>query len=90
MKAISPTTSVRQYLLRVVSATSQWLNAALLLGEPNESISGRAYRQGWLRTRRLIDWAFRMATGQRNHCETAYFRDLQWARAYQERHDRSL
>jgi hypothetical protein len=89
VKSVSPTTSVRQYLLRVVNATSQWLNVVLLLGEPNESISGRAYRTPWPRARRAIDRVFLVLLRERNHCEAAYFTDLRWAKAYQARHEDS-
>ena len=35
------------YLKRVGDALSQLGNVVLLNGDPNESISGRSYRQGW-------------------------------------------
>jgi hypothetical protein len=66
------------------SATSQWLNVVLLLGHPNESISGRSHRQGW-RVKKLINAVF---FWQVDHCKSAYTNDLKWAKAYIEQ-DRS-
>lgn len=60
--------------VRVFDATSQWLNAALLDGLPNESISGRSHRQGWP-SERWID----AVLGQR-HCAEAYRADVERAR----------
>jgi len=72
------------WIWRLADATSQWVNVALLDGCANESISGRAYRQGvveesmaWLRVMRLID---RLFFWQQRHCEQAFLADLWRAR----------
>lgn len=65
------------YLVRVGDAISQLLNTALINGDPNESISGRAYRQGWA-IRVIIDaifWPF-----ETEHCKKAFDNDLRKAR----------
>lgn len=65
------------YLVRVGDAISQLLNTVFLNGDPNESISGRAYRQGW-RIRVIIDaifWPF-----ETEHCKNAFDNDLRKAR----------
>jgi hypothetical protein len=67
------------YLHRVLDATSQWLNVLLLNGDPNESISGRANREGqqpenhgWRRLERIIDTLF---FWEYEHCYWAYAND---------------
>jgi hypothetical protein len=69
----------RKYLWRIWSATSQWFNVVVLLGHPNESISGRCYREPWPRAMALIN---KMFFWQVNHCKSAYNNDLKWAKAY--------
>jgi len=66
------------YLTRLGDATSQWLNVALLNGDANESISGRAHREGWKTAERIIDWLLRPLGP--DHCRTAYEADV--ARAF--------
>jgi len=73
-------------LIAIFDALSQLANVALLprLHEttPNESISGRAYRQGWVRTVRVIDFLFRWK--ETEHCRRAYENDVERARDYLE------
>ena len=57
------------YLLRVGSALSQLGNVVLLNGAPNESISGRSYRQRWW-SEPVIDFIF-----GKGHCKAAYRQD---------------
>ena len=70
--------SLLEYLGRVWSAFSQLLNVVLLFGEPNESISGRCYRQQW--------WAERLVNSvffwQSRHCRGAHDADRKWAEDY--------
>ena len=61
--------SLKPYLIRVGSATSQLANVIFLGGHPNESISGRSYRQDWW-TERWIDFVF-----GKGHCKAAYDQD---------------
>lgn len=63
-----------RYLIRVGDSISQFANVLLLDGDPNESISGRSYRQGWRKAVRVID--FFLGEG---HCSGAYFADVQRA-----------
>lgn len=70
----------RSWLHRVGDATSQWINAAFLRGEPNESISGRSYREGW-----RIKWWIDMVLGAQ-HCRDSFVSDLWRARLLVERH----
>lgn len=71
------------YLMRVGDATSQWINVALLGGmNPNESVSGRAWRlhtesNAWNVTMRVIDTVF---FWQDQHCKAAFSRDFQRAK----------
>lgn len=75
----------RPYLLRVADSLSQLANTVLLLGEPDESVSGRCYRRGvldgarrWRCAMRVIDWLF--SRWERQHCRLAHEADLQRAR----------
>ena len=63
------------YLGRIWSAVSQLLNVILLNGDPNESISGRAYREQWPAERGINALFF----WQSRHCRSAYNTDRQWA-----------
>ena len=66
---------MRQYVYNVFLAMSQFLNS-LLLGDPDESISGRlgrAYLSGrpkWWVTpwMTFVDWMFVMLFGEIQHC----------------------
>lgn len=70
---------VLTYFIRVGDATSQWLNVVLFFSDnPNESISGRAYRQRevpvWRyvhKTLDLIFWVFK-----KEHCRLSYEADV--------------
>lgn len=65
------------YLIRLLDAVSQWLNVALLNGDANESISGRAFRQRWRRTVAVIDT---LVWWEPDHCMRAYQTDILRAR----------
>ncbi len=78
---------VIDYLKRLGDATSQLLNVAIFMGKnPNESLSGRAYRERkaseryhgfWWYMHLLINCLF---FWQGNHCKAAYTADLARAR----------
>ncbi len=70
------------YLGNVISASSQWCNVVFLLGHPNESISGRSYREPWPLAMKIIN---ALHFWQNNHCRGAYNKDLEWAKDYIER-----
>lgn len=61
------------YLIRLLDATSQWLNVALLWGDANESISGRAFREGWRKTEAVINT---LAFWEPDHCRRAHETDV--------------
>lgn len=63
-------------LIKIGDATSQWLNTALFLGHPNESISGRAYREGWP-GELWINLLF--SPFEQDHCKKAYENDISYA-----------
>ena len=71
------------YTVRIGDATSQLLSVAFFFGDnPNESLSGRAYRQGriqwpWVALKAVINIIF---FWQEDHCREAYFADLKRAR----------
>lgn len=68
-------------LLLIGDALSQLLNVALLprVSETtaNESISGRAHRQGWTRVERVIN---RLIFWERDHCRVSHEADLRRAK----------
>ena len=72
-----------KYIVRVGDAISQLLSVAFFFGDnPNESLSGRAYRQGriqwpWVVLKTAINIIF---FWQEDHCREAYFADLKRAR----------
>ena len=71
--------AIFRYLILVGDAISQLLNVALFLGgNPNESISGRAYRcqydLKWSLARMVIDAIF--YPFESHHCRKAYISDL--------------
>lgn len=61
------------YLTRVFDASSQLINVVLLLGDANESVSGRAYRSQWFRTEKLINT---LLFWDPDHCRMAYLTDM--------------
>ena len=76
--------------LKALDALSQFANVALLPRHrdttSNESISGRAHREGWA-CERLIDALFFWERNPR-HCEASYQADLIRARNLIESHSR--
>jgi len=71
--------AVFNYLIRVGDGISQFLNVAVLFGtNPNESISGRAYRMQnvwvWSKVRIVIDWLF--LPFENDHCKKAHDADI--------------
>ena len=75
----------RPYLVRVGDLSSQALNTVLLGGSPDESTSGRSYRQGvlqghkgWSLMRKFVDGLF--SVYEQDHCKKAYRADLERAR----------
>lgn len=78
-----------EYLSTLVTAISQFLNVLIFLGDPDETISGRSFRQGvleshkgWQFMERVVNTLFFF---EKNHCEMAYYRDVENARLIVER-----
>ena len=67
---------MKAYLLRIGDALSQ-LGNTIAGGHPNESISGRAYREQRAH-RHLIDGFFAWF-GDCNHCRESYMNDVKYA-----------
>ena len=67
------------WLLQVLIALDQLVNALLFFGFADETISARSWRQRekwqWAIARRFIDWLFALL-GDSNHCEGAYESEL--------------
>jgi hypothetical protein len=67
-----------------LTLASQFLNVWLFNGSPDETVSGRSYRQGvlladpvWARRRVLIDRLFFLAP---DHCRRSHEADVEFAR----------
>lgn len=73
------------YLVRLGDALSQLANVLLINGDANESVSGRAHREGWAKAERLIDTLF--SPWELQHCRIAYLMDVARARKLIEDHD---
>jgi|GEM_PF-1739223 len=72
-------------LLRLSAWLSQGGNVVLFNGSPDETVSGRAYRQGvlqlnpkWASRRRLINRVFFWQT---DHCKISHQQDVKMAKA---------
>lgn len=63
-----------QRLIRIGDATSQWFNT-LFGGHPNESISGRAYRE----KRPWEKWINMLLWFDKDHCRVSYENDVKYA-----------
>jgi len=72
-----------RYGLRVGNAISQLINTLVGGDNPNESVSGRAWRErrrfGWKQTRIVIDFLF--SPFHKNHCQTSARNDVRRARS---------
>lgn len=70
--------------VRIGDAISQGANVLLFDGEANESISGRAHREGWRKTERVIN--FLLAWKEPDHCRRAHEADVrrahEWVKRY--------
>jgi hypothetical protein len=70
--------------LKVGDAISQLFNVLILPRHKetsaNESISGRAYRQGWKRAEMVLNFLFLWL--EKDHCRVAYETDLQRAKDF--------
>lgn len=71
--------------LRLAALGSQLINVLLFNGSPDETVSGRAYRQGvlmqhagWARARRVIDRVF---WWDGEHCYKSHMQDVRMAEA---------
>ncbi len=77
--------TLRHYIMGLWSASSQFFNVLLFFGHPNESISGRSYREPWPLAHKLINTIF---FWQKDHCKSAYLNDVKWAENYLEIHEK--
>lgn len=72
-------------LARLAALGSQLLNVVLFDGSPDETVSGRAHREGliqnvdvWERRRRFINRLFFWSD---DHCQASHMQDVRMARA---------
>lgn len=62
-------------LIKLGDSFSQMVNAVLLDGSPNESLSGRAYRT----KSRWEKWINRLLWFDKDHCRVSYENDVSYA-----------
>ena len=65
------------WLTRLLVIISQSFNALVLMGNPDETVSARAYRTPWPTVRRILDTMFFWET---EHCYKSHQRDITFAR----------
>lgn len=63
-------------LSKLGTCLSQCINALVLDGDPDESICGRAHREGW-ELEATLDWIF--AWYENRHCYRSYASDVKRA-----------
>lgn len=71
--------NVIKWAVNVFAACSQLLNVLLFNGHPNETISGRCYRERKEWAVRILDTVFFFDP---EHCMGSYLKDVRWANAY--------
>lgn len=72
---------MRRRLLNIATLFSQLINVVVFDGSPDETVSGRAWREGqtnpvWKKRQLLIDRIFR----DRVHCKYSHLRDVEFAK----------
>ena len=72
----------RKRIYRFLDTLSQILNVIFLNGDPNESISGRCWREQRMTA---VKWINRLFWWQYQHCRSAYQTDLERSKQYLER-----
>lgn len=83
----------RRYIFRLSDSISQLFNTVILNGDPDESISGRAYRRTmegsrvWRKVMSVVDMIF---FWQESHTANAYQSDLDRAEARIAAHGRMI
>lgn len=78
----------RSWLARLGDATSQFFNVLLFNGMPDESISGRSWRNTELKNPPLKRWYITRYAAEvlfwfrdrGNHCEAAFYEDIERSR----------
>jgi hypothetical protein len=58
----------------VLRVSSRWVNAVILCGYATETVSGRAWRDGWWVTVWVLDWFWGLL-GEENHCWNSWVID---------------
>jgi hypothetical protein len=63
------------YWNNALRVSSRWVNAVILCGYPTETLSGRAWRDGWWVTVWALDNFWRWF-GEKNHCYNSWIIDV--------------
>lgn len=68
---------MRDYIINIATALSQLLNAVVFAGDPNETVSGRVYRENRDWAVKIIDLLFFF---QPDHCLESHVADRMFSR----------
>jgi hypothetical protein len=66
---------VKAYWNNALRVSSRWVNAVILCGYPTETLSGRAWRDGWWVTVWALDNFWRWF-GEKDHCYNSWIIDV--------------
>lgn len=66
-------TAVKPYFWRILISLDQFLNVAILNGNPDETVSSHCWRHQHKRMIRFIDWVF--SPWEQNHCQNSFEAD---------------
>lgn len=69
--------SIKGWFMRLLVLISQTVNALILMGNPDETLSARAYRTPWPTVRRILDKIYFWET---EHCYKSHQRDIDFAK----------
>jgi hypothetical protein len=67
--------AITERLLKLCTLSSQFTNVLLFNGHPDETICGRAYREGRTNWVRVLDGVF-----GKGHCKASHMLDIEFAR----------
>ena len=66
---------MKAYWNNALRVSSRWVNAVILCGYPTETLSGRAWRDGWWVTVWALDNFWRWF-GEKDHCYNSWIIDV--------------
>ncbi len=71
---------MKNYFVNLFVCISQFLNCLLFAGDPNETISGRCYREKRKCSQAVLDAVFKLIIRQTDHCYNSHLADVAFAK----------